>query len=272
MSSNNKQCNPVMKVVAIIQARMASSRLPGKVMMSIIDKPVLWHVVERVKRAKLIDQVVVATSTNPADKTVVDFCEKNNIEIFVGSENDVLDRYYQCAKKYKADVIVRITADCPLVDPELIDKAIKLLLKGKHDHVGIATGAGVAKSKVKKFPDGMDCSVFTLKSLATAYLEANDDDDEREHVNMYIWKRPKIFKLANLESNIDYSNFRLTVDYKEDLTLVRKIYQKLYPSNHHFGLSDIIGFIKANPKLLDINCKYIGKEGYLELWGSKKGN
>ncbi len=260
-----------MKVVAIVQARMGSTRFPGKVLMPILKKPVLWHVVQRTRRAKLIDEPVVATSTNTKDKKIVNFCKKNNIRVFSGSENDVLGRYYQCAKKYKANVIVRITADCPLIDPELIDKAIKLLLKGNYDHVGLATGAGVAKSKVKKFPDGMDCSVFTFKSLATAYLEANDDD-EREHVNMFIWKRPRIFKLANLESNVDYSNLRLTVDYKEDLALVRKIYQKFYLSNHHFGLFDIISFIKANPKLLDINSRHIGKEGYLELWQSKKEN
>lgn len=257
------------RVVAIIQTRMGSSRLPGKVMMQIAGKPMLWHVVNRVKRSKLVNKVVVATSTRLEDKKIVNFCKKNGIDFFVGPEEDVLARYFLAAKKTGADIIVRITADCPLVDSKLIDKAISALLRGKYDHAGIATGAGVAKSKIKKFPDGMDCSVFTFKSLEYANLHAKDKN-EREHVNMYIWKRPRRFKLANLESGDDYSKIRLTVDYREDLSLIRKIYHGLYPRNHYFGLSDIIRFIKANPKLLKINEKYIGKEGYLKLWQRKR--
>jgi len=156
-------------VVAIIQARMGSSRLPDKVMMPIAGKPMFWHVVDRVKKAKLIDEVVVATSTNTKDKRIVDFCKKNNVEVFTGSENDVLDRYYQCAKKYKAEIVVRITADCPLIDPKIVDKSIRTFFKGNFDYLGILTGAGSLKSKNKKYPDGMDCEVFSFQSLEKAF-------------------------------------------------------------------------------------------------------
>src|SRR3989338_126496 len=140
-----------LKIVAIIQARMGSLRMPGKVLKPILGKPMLWHVVERVKRAKLINQVVVATSTNPEDKKIADFCKKNNIEVFRGSQNDVLDRYYQCAKKYHAKFIVRITADCPLIDSQLIDKLIRKFFKGRYDYIGIAIGVGVVTSKIYRF-------------------------------------------------------------------------------------------------------------------------
>lgn len=253
------------RVVAIIQTRMGSTRLPGKVMMSILGKPMLWHIVNRAKKAKLIDQVVVATSMSQDDKKIVDFCKKNNIEVFEGPLNDVLKRYYLAAEKYKADIIVRITADCPVVDPEIIDKTIRFYKRGKYDLVGVAAGAGVIRGKIKKFPDGLDCTVFSMESLKIADNKATGKDD-REHVTLYIVKRPKEFKLGTLKSSRDYSNIRLTVDYKEDLELIRKIYRELYSKDKIFNLSDIISLIKSRPELLKINQKYIGREGYGKLW------
>ena len=247
---------------------MGSSRLRGKVFMPIIGKPMLWHIVNRVKKAKFIDQVVVATSVEKNDDEIAEFCRKNNIDAFRGSEKNVLDRYYQCAKKYKADIVVRITADCPLIDQEIIDKTIKFYNQGKYDLAGIATGAGVSGKKINKFPDGLDCTVFSMESLETSNKKATDKDD-REHVTLYIAKRPKEFKLGTLKSSKDYSNVRLTVDYKEDLELVRKIYKELYSKDKIFGLSDIISLIKRQPGLLKINQKYIGREGYEKLWQKK---
>src|SRR3989344_7584764 len=256
------------KIVAIIQVRIGSSRLRGKVLMPIIGKPMLWHIVNRVKKAKFIDQVVVATSVEKNDDEIAEFCRKNNIDAFRGSEKNVLDRYYQCAKKYKADIVVRITADCPLIDPKIIGKSIKSYLKGNFDYIGVLTGAGFFKSKDKKYPDGMDCEVFAFQSLEKAYREATSNK-EREHVTVYIWRNPNSFKIGKLESTKDYSNIRLTVDYEEDLELVRKIYKELYDKDKIFGLSDIIGLIKGQPGLLKINQKYIGHEGYEKLWKKK---
>lgn len=248
-----------MKVVAIIQARMGSSRLPGKVMMSIVGKPVLWHVVDRVKRAKLIDQVVVATSTNPKDKKIVEFCEKNNIEVFKGSENDVLDRYYQCAKKYHAKYIIRITSDCPLIDPKLIDRLIAKFFNEEADHMGIATGAGISFDKINKYPQGYDAAIFSFKALEKAWERAKDTVD-REHVTVYIWQRPNDFKLGKpLTPPKDYSNYRLTVDWPEDLKLIRTIYEKLYIKNKHFMFQDVIKLLKLYPTFAIINKKYLDK-------------
>lgn len=252
------------QVVAIIQARIGSSRLPGKVMMPIVGKPVLWHVVDRVKRAKLVDQVVVATSTNPKDKKIVEFCEKNNIEVFKGSENDVLDRYYQCAKKYHAKCVVRITSDCPLVDSKLIDQLIEKFFREKIDHKGIATGAGVSLDKINKYPQGFDAAILSFKALNKAWKRAKDPVD-REHVTVYIWQRPNDFKLGKpLTPQKDYSNYRLTVDWSEDLKLIRTIYEKLYIQNKHFGFQDVIKFLKLYPNLAMINKKRLDKttEGF----------
>jgi len=253
------------KIVAIIQARMGSSRLRGKVLMPIVGKPMLWHIFNRVKAAKLIDRIVIATSTESEDDKITNFCIKHNIEVFRGSRDDVLERYYLAAKKYKADIVVRITADCPLIDPKIIDKTIKFYIDDSYDLAGIATGAGASQKKINKFPDGLDCTVFSMESLETSNKNAADKDD-REHVTLYITKRPKEFKIGTLNSSKDYSNVRLTVDHKEDLKLVRIIYKELYPTNKVFGLFDIIGLIKDRPELLKINQKYIGREGYDKLW------
>ena len=253
-----------LKIVAIIQARMGSLRMPGKVLKPILGKPMLWHVVERVKRAKLINQVVVATSTNPEDKKLVDFCKTNNIEVFKGSQNDVLDRYFKCAKKYHAKFIVRITADCPLIDPQLIDKLIRKFFKGRYDYIGIAIGGGVVASKIYRFPQGLDAEIFTFNALRKAWKEAVDPVD-REHVSVFIWQNPKQFKLGPaLAASRDYSNYRLTVDWPEDLELARRIYEKLYKKNHNFMLDDIIKLLSSNKDLLSINSKYLGKttEGF----------
>jgi len=247
------------KTVAIIQARMGSSRLPGKVMMPIVSKPVLWHVVERVKRAKLINQVVVATSTNPEDKKIVDFCEINNIEVFKGSQNDVLDRYFKCAKKYHAKFIVRITADCPLIDPQLIDKLIRKIFKGRYDYIGIAIGGGVVTSKIYRFPQGLDAEIFTFNALREAWKETTDPVD-REHVSVYIWRNDKKFKLGQpLSAEKDYSKFRLTLDWLEDLKLIRKIYGKLYKKKRYFNYKDVISLLGKHPSLAAINSQYLGK-------------
>lgn len=247
---------------------MRSSRLPGKVLMPIVDKPLLWHVVQRVKRSKLITDVVVATTNNKSDSKIVDFCKKNHIEVFRGPEKDVLERYYKCAKYYGADYVIRVTADCPLIDPLLIDKLIRSFFAGNFDYRGTATGAGVATPKFRqfKYPQGLDCEIFTIGALESAYLSAKNPL-EREHVTVYIWKRPKKFRLGvPISPKQDYSHIRLTVDWKEDLELVRKIYQKLYNHNQYFGFADVIKILKSNPKLAFVNSMHIGNEGNEKFW------
>jgi len=247
------------KNVAIIQARMGSTRLPGKVLLQVVGKPLLWHVVNRVCRSKLVDEVVVATSTNRADQEIADFCLKNKIKVFRGSENDVLDRYFAAALKYRADFIVRITADCPLVDPEFIDKLVAEFKQGSFDHMGIATGAGVLQDKIKKYPQGLDASIMTFGALKTAWREATNPVD-REHVSVFIWQNPGRFSIgAPILPAKDYSNYRLTVDWPSDLKLIRAIYENLWPGDHNFGFGDVIKFLDENPKLLTINKKWLGK-------------
>ncbi|HEY5600914.1 MAG TPA: glycosyltransferase family protein [Patescibacteria group bacterium] len=252
-------------VVAIIQARMGSTRLPGKSMKKILGKPMLWHIVQRVKKTKHIDKVVVATSTSSKDDKIVKFCKQNKIDYFRGSENNVLSRFYETATKFNAGVIVRITADCPLIDPAIIDQTIKKYLTGKYDYVSVATGAGVANKNVKRYPDGLDCEVFSYKILESAYFNAKSND-EKEHVTLHIWKRPKKFNLLSIKPSEDYSKLRFTVDHPSDLKFIKEIYNQLYPKKKNFNLFDIIALLKKYPKLLLINQANIGKEGYEKFW------
>ncbi len=241
-------------VVAIIQARMGSTRLPGKVLLDIEGKPMLWHVVNRLKKSRLIDKIVIATTVSERDLLILRFAEENGIDRFAGSEEDVLDRYYRAAKKFRADLIVRITADCPLIDPAVVDRVIQYYLDNKDnlDHVGTAGS----------FPDGLDVSLTSFAALEKAWLEAKLPS-EREHVGPYIWKNPQIFRLAKIESDEDYSHLRWTVDDEKDLLLVREIYRNLYRGGRVFLMPDILDFLNKNPHLSDINKDTIRNEGYL---------
>lgn len=251
--------------IAIVQARMGSTRLPGKVLKPILSKPMLWHIVNRLKQSKLIDEVVIATSVKKEDDKIIRFCNKNKIKCFRGSENDVLNRFYETAKHYQAEIVIRITADCPLVDPEIIDHTISTFINERLDYIAIATGAGASNKKVYRFPDGLDCEVFTFDALEKAHQNAKNEL-EREHATMYIWKRPKLFKQQQIESKIDYSYLRFTVDFDTDLNFVRKVYSNLYNQNPHFGLNDVINLIKTKKEILEINAQNIGKEGYEVLF------
>ena len=232
-----------MRVVAIIQARMGSTRLPGKVMKDLGGATVLARVVNRTRRARLIDEVVVATTTAPGDDVIVDECRRLGVACFRGDENDVLDRYYQCARQFAADAVVRITSDCPLVDPELIDATVERFLEGKHDYVTNGVPA--------TFPRGLDVEVFTSDSLAFAWREAKESY-ERVHVTPYLYEQEGRFRVALLASTGDYSHHRWTLDTNEDLELIRVIYE-------HFGNSDdmrwleVLNMLDGEPELLALN-------------------
>lgn len=249
---------------------MGSTRLPGKVLRPIRGRPMLWHIVNRVGRTPGIRGVVVATSSLPRDAPIREFCQKEGIKHFAGSESDVLDRYYRAAIEFKADPIIRITADCPLVDPDLVGKLLKFYESGNYDHVGIAAGAGAVVRNLTGFPNGLDAECFSFKVLEKAWNEAREPTD-REHVTPYIWLHPSLFKLGILKSEKDYSHLRLSVDYEADFELVSEIYEALYREDEPFLMDDVIKFLASHPELATMNQCYIGKEGYQALWKKDSG-
>jgi spore coat polysaccharide biosynthesis protein SpsF (cytidylyltransferase family) len=254
-----------MNTVAIIQALMGSSRLPGKVLRDASGKPMLAHIINRVSAAHGVDRVVVATSDQPGGQAIRAFCSAREFDCLSGSENDVLDRFYRAAKQFDADRIIRITADCPLVDPMIVGSLIDCFATGDYDHVGVATGAGAIFLDSGRFPDGYDAECMSLSALERAWIEATEQTD-REHVTPYLWRQPEEFKLGGLKSAVDYSSSRLTLDNEEDFQLIQKIYQDLYCRDRHFLLNDVVNWPASHSEALTINCKHIGKEGYEALW------
>lgn len=243
-------------VTAIIQARMGSTRLPGKTMKDIVGKPMLWHMINRLRRSKLIEKMIIATTTKERDRVILEFAEKNELESYAGSEEDVLDRYYQAAKKYGAETIVRATPDCPLIDPELVDRIIGYYLENEDKLDYVNNGLS--------FPDGvLETEVFSFTALEKAWREARLAS-EREHVSPYIWKNPGIFRIATIENEKDLSHIRLVVDDEKDFQLVSEIFQNLYKEGEIFHLKDIVSFLNKNPELLELNKRTIRNEGYLK--------
>jgi len=256
-------------IIAIIQARLGSTRLPGKVLLEIESKPVLQHIVNRLKKVSKIDKVIVATSKLEINSKITSYCKKNNIDFFVGSEDNVLDRFFNAAKACKPNDIIRITGDCPLVDPETIEKLIDYYKLNNYDYCGVATGAGVAdNNKIFKFPDGLDAEIFKYSVIKKAHMNASKQI-EKEHVTPYIWSNPSLFNLGVFESDIDYSKYRLTLDNIEDFNLIKWIYSNLYKEHEFFSLKDIIQLIEKNKYKLNTNKHLIGKEGY-EIFSKKR--
>jgi len=233
-----------MKIVAIIQARMGSSRLPGKVLMELIGEPLLAHVVKRTGRAKTISNIVVATTTNQIDDIIVQFCQKNGWLCFRGNERDVLDRYYQAAVEYQADVIVRITSDCPLIEPEIIDGVVGEYLKNPLlDYVSNTLAP-------RTFPHGLDVEVVSFEALKCAWEEDNNYE-WREHVTPYIYRHPEKFTIRTVANDKDLSYMRWTVDTPEDLDFVRHIYEHF--CHDHFSWKEVLALLEKNPEWLEIN-------------------
>jgi spore coat polysaccharide biosynthesis protein SpsF len=250
------------KIVGIIQARMSSTRLPGKVLKNIAGKPALWHVINRLKQATLVNAIVIATTVNPSDKPIVSFAQETGISSYTGSETDVLDRYYQAAKKQKADVIVRITSDCPLLDPEVVDNVISHYLKNNFDYVSNTCVTSNASCKAT-FPDGLDTEVFSFNALEKAWKNAKLAS-EREHVTPYIWKNTDLFKVGYLSYPVDLSELRLTLDYEQDLVFIDEIYKRLSNKGFNFGLKDILVLLDQHPELKDTNKAKRRNEGYFK--------
>jgi spore coat polysaccharide biosynthesis protein SpsF len=229
---------------AIIQARTGSTRLPNKVFSEIVGKPLIWHIVNRLKYSKEIDRIIIATTTNPNDDVLEAWAVKNKIDVYRGSENDVLDRYFQAAKTYKIDIVVRITADDPFKDPKIIDSVIRLLKERSLDFA--------YNNSPPSFPEGIDTEVFTYRSIEVASQQSSDPF-EREHVTQYFYRNPQSFRQANYPYAIDISNLRLTLDTEPDLQLTKDIYNDLYSEGSIFYLDDILKLFEKKPYLREIN-------------------
>ena len=236
-----------MKVVAIIQARCGATRFPNKIFSLIDGQYLIWHVVERLKYAKLINETVIATTDNEKDDLVEKWCDEQGILCYRGSENDVLNRYYSAAVISKADIIVRITADDPFKEPVVIDKVVKKLLDENYDLV--------TNNFPPSYPEGLDCEAFSFDILEKMEKSTNDAF-EREHVTQYAYHNPDIFKIGNVSNEKDLSFLRWTIDNREDYDMVNEIYAQRDKNNNGILLMDeILGILEENPRITLINSK-----------------
>ena len=245
-----------MKYLVLIQARCGSTRLPNKVLKELCGKPALEQMIRRVQKSKRVDEVMVITSIEKANLPILNLCSELGVRVGVGSEDDVLDRYYQTAKLLKPEYVIRLTADCPCFDAELLDLAIEQL-EPDTDYCGMLS---------ESFADGLDLEIIKFEALKKAWKEAKHTF-EREHVTQYIVKRPEIFKLQNFESPIGYfGNHRWTVDEPEDFELVSLVYDHFVNKLHmeDFGYKDILEFLYENPDIRKINSQYTRNEGLLK--------
>jgi spore coat polysaccharide biosynthesis protein SpsF len=232
--------------VCTIEARMTSTRLPGKVMKSILGRPSLELMIERLRRAQRLDQIVVATTTNSTDDVIEDLARRLGVGCFRGSEDDVLGRVLGAAKAYEADIIVETTGDCPLIDPFLVDQVVGTLEANDVDYC--------ANCVVKSYPLGMAVQAFPTRVLEQV-AQLTEDPADREHVSLYIYEHPERFRLLHVISGLRHqdSHYRLTVDTPEDFEVVGRVFEALYPSRPDFGLPEIVDYLHKNPEVAAIN-------------------
>ena len=228
-----------------VQARMGSTRLPGKVLKNVLGKPLLVYLLERLKRSAQATYLAILTTEQTEDDAIFKICQEHRIPCFRGSVNDVLSRYYLYALERKPNAIVRVMADCPLLDPAIIDAVITEYQKQEVDYV--------SNTLQYTYPRGMDVEVFSFKALIQAYEEARKEG-EREHVTLYMYRHPEIFKIHNVYGKKDYSQYRLTVDTPEDFELIKNIIEYLYPVKPAFTIEDIMASLKAHPEWVAINA------------------
>jgi spore coat polysaccharide biosynthesis protein SpsF len=242
-----------MKIIAFLQARMGSARLPGKVLKPLLGAPMLIRQIERVRRSCLIEKLVVVTSVDASDAALADVLSQAGVVIFRGSLDDVLDRFYQAAKPYQPEHVVRLTGDCPLTDPTLIDEAINAHLCSEADYTSTALNP--------TYPDGLDVEVIRFSALERAWRET-DSPSTREHVTPYIYHHPELFRLKSVEQLENMSDLRWTVDEPADFVFVERVYGELYPVNPFFAMSDVLVLLEKRPELLKINTQFKRNEGY----------
>lgn len=238
----------------IIQARMGSTRLPGKVMRKVDEQnPLMFYVLSQIKYCKKLKKIIVATTTKSEDDQIIEFLKKNNVNYFRGSSDDVLDRYYQCAKKFKLSIIIRITCDNPLIDPTILDEMIPKFDSEKYDYM--------TNSMPRTFPSGNEIEIFSFSALKKAWIEAKKHS-EREHVTPYFYNNLDKFRIFIIKNSEDLSKFRWTVDHENDLVLVKKIISKI--KKRPILMNDILNLMKNEPSLFTINENNIINEGYIK--------
>lgn len=246
-----------MNIVTVIQARISSTRLPGKVLLPILGKPLLSRMVERVMKANLTGTLVVATSTNSEDDQIEELCLRTNLNCYRGHLTDLIDRHYQVARIYNADAIVKIPSDCPLIDHHIIDRVIRYYIDNEElDYVSNLHPA--------TYPDGNDVEIFSFESLEYAWNNATKNF-QREHTTPFIWENNDIFNIGNVEweTGLDMSgSLRFTIDYEEDYIFINKVFDELYTVNPDFGLNDILRLLEQKPQLIEINHKFAGTYWY----------
>jgi spore coat polysaccharide biosynthesis protein SpsF len=234
------------KIVATIEARMTSSRLPGKVLLPALGEPMLAHLVRRLRAVPSIDAIVIATTANEADQPIVDFAQTTGVGCFRGSEKNVMSRVLGAAVSASADIIVEITGDCPVIDPDIIEQTIRMFLHNSFDYV--------SNSVVRSYPDGMDTQVFYLDALQTA-AQRTDAALDLEHVSRYIYQHPNEYRIGHLIAppSLNWQGLGLTLDELDDYSLLRQVIEILGVNNLVFGCGEIIELLKSRPELLEIN-------------------
>lgn len=237
-----------MKVVCLVQARVGSTRLPGKILKEICGKTILHHEIDRLKKCKEIDEIVIATTDKEDDDKIVNEAKKLSVKYFRGSENDVLSRFYYAAKENNADIIVRVTSDCPCIDFEILDKML-IYFKDKYKEKQVDY---LSNTINRTYPRGYDIEIFTFSALEKSYINAKKEY-EREHVTPYIYDKTNNFLKLSFENKEDYSEYRVTLDTIEDFIVIKNIFENLYYKNPYFKLNDVVQYLNNNLHIVDIN-------------------
>lgn len=247
-----------MKILAVVQARCGSTRLPGKVVLPLAGREALIRLMERVRRSSLPSKTVVATTTSTGDDVIRHLCEREGFDCFSGHPTDLLDRHYRAGLAFGADAVVKIPSDCPLIDPSIIDRVIAFYMAntGSYDYV--------SNLHPPSYPDGNDVEVISMEALGTAWKEA-DRSYQREHTTPYIWENPDRFRIGNVlwETGLDYSaSHRWVLDYPEDYEFIRRVYEELYPEMPAFTMEDILCLLREKPHIGEINREHEGVNWY----------
>ena len=240
-------------IIVIVQARSSSVRLPGKVLKQILGKSMILHELERLQYSKRIDKIVLATSQDKSDDELAKIVVASGVEVYRGSLNDVLDRYYQCAQIYQPEHVVRITGDCPVIDWRVVDAVIEKHLEEGNDYT-VTT---------ERFPDGLDTEIFRFSALERAWKEAHLPS-EREHVTQYFRKHGEVFKLGKVDCKENLKAMRWTVDKPQDFEFIRQVYEELYGQNKDFSMQDILRLLDRKPEMVTINQGIQRNEGLLK--------
>lgn len=242
-----------MKTVIISQARTGSTRLPGKVMKEVMGRPLLVFHIERLLKVGNADEVVVATTVRPEDDVIAALAGEMGVLCYRGSEDDVLSRYYEAARERNADIVVRVTSDCPLIDPRIVEKIIEFF----RNHIDLYDY--VSNTLQRTYPRGMDTEVFSRRILEEIHALAVEEPD-REHVTRYIYRHPERYRLGGIEYREDLSRHRLTVDEEDDFLLIKLLLEELYPGKPEFTMQDCLDVLARHPEWMDINAHVRQKE------------